>query len=169
MLLGIRNLHICKSRYTTNYFQAYVFQRRRSSPSDIDVACVMNVHKQTGGNDCALFAMATITHLALGKDPTTVVFQQRELRSHHLKSLESRTVGLFPVSQTRKRKEAEIKVDSFKIYCTCRLPDDGRDSMICCDVCSEWFHERCIDTEIREKQDKFWACCACSSQLRNYA
>ena len=32
----------------------------------------MNVHKQTGGNDCALFAMATITHLALGKDPTTL-------------------------------------------------------------------------------------------------
>jgi len=41
---------------------------------------IMNMSKQSGSVDCALYAMATLTHLAHGKDPTTVVFDQDEMR-----------------------------------------------------------------------------------------
>ena len=40
----------------------------------------MNVGKQVGGVDCGLYAIAFITHLALGKDPTSIVFSQADLR-----------------------------------------------------------------------------------------
>ena len=44
-----------------------------------------NVSKQTGSTDCALFAMAYLTHLALGEVPTTVTFCQAELRLQLIK------------------------------------------------------------------------------------
>ena len=34
---------------------------------------IMNISKQTGSNDRALFAMAVITHLAIGEDPTSYI------------------------------------------------------------------------------------------------
>ena len=34
----------------------------------------MNIFKQEGGVDCALFAMAVITSLALGNDPLQEVY-----------------------------------------------------------------------------------------------
>ena len=42
-------------------------------------AKIMNMSKQSGSVDCALYAMATLTHLAHGKDPTTIVFDQGEM------------------------------------------------------------------------------------------
>ena len=35
---------------------------------------LMNIFKQEGGADCALFAMAVITSLALGNDPLQEVY-----------------------------------------------------------------------------------------------
>ena len=35
---------------------------------------IMNVSKQSGSVDCALYTMATLAHLAFGKDPTTAIF-----------------------------------------------------------------------------------------------
>ena len=37
------------------------------------------------------------------------------------------------------------------VYCICRKPDNG-DFMICCDVCEEWFHGKCVG--ISKKQSK---------------
>ena len=50
---------------------------------------VMNVSKQIGTIDCTLFAMANVTHLALGEDPTRVVFYQDERKPHLIKVLET--------------------------------------------------------------------------------
>ena len=44
----------------------------------------MNVSKQVGATDCALFAMATVISLALGDDPVAVVYDQQQLWSHFL-------------------------------------------------------------------------------------
>ena len=44
----------------------------------------MNVSKQTGAVNCALYTMAILAHLALGKDPTTAVFNQDDMRSYLL-------------------------------------------------------------------------------------
>merc|ERR1712154_733372 len=34
--------------------------------------------------------------------------------------------------------------DPSKLYCVCRRPYDGTNSMICCDYCQEWYHLECI-------------------------
>ena len=46
---------------------------------------IMNVSKQAGAVDCALFVMATVTSLALGA--REVVYDQEQLQSHFLQSL----------------------------------------------------------------------------------
>ena len=86
---------------------------------------IMNVSKQTGSTDCALFAMANLTHLALGEDPTMVVLNQDELRPHLIMMLEKGNVALFPVMKRRRPRSSESKVESIKVYCHCRMPDDA--------------------------------------------
>ena len=54
-----------------------------------------------------------------------------------------------------------------KVYCLCRLPDDGR-FMICCDHCNEWYHGDCggitPDNELEMKRDnKEYICPSCIS------
>ena len=55
-----------------------VAQLVRSNNPSIEVH-VMNVAKQSGSSDCALFAMGTITCLALDIDPLRVVYDQEQL------------------------------------------------------------------------------------------
>ena len=42
----------------------------------------MNTSEQTGSVDCALYTMAKLAYLAVGKDLTTVVFHQDDMRPH---------------------------------------------------------------------------------------
>ena len=109
--------------------------------------------------------MACITHLALGEDPTSVIFRQSELRSHLIKSFETLTIKKFPVSKTRKPISRESKVESFEIFCTCRLSYHKKDKrdMIECGVCKEWYHGKCLGIDVDEEKEKeFWACPFCT-------
>ena len=60
---------------------------------------IMNISKHT---DCGLFAMANLTLLALKMDPTTVVYEQKDLRQHLIQSFEKRAITPFPISKTRR-------------------------------------------------------------------
>jgi len=42
------------------------------------------------------------------------------------------------------------------LFCTCRTPYDKDKNMICCDVCSEWFHYKCVDLNERVNPDKYF-------------
>lgn len=66
-----------------------IAQLMKSSDKSIDIK-LMNVSKQSGSVDCGLYAIATITSLALGKDPTTEVFHQDKMRSHLIKIFETK-------------------------------------------------------------------------------
>ena len=71
----------------------------------------MNIIKQAGATDCALFAMAVLTSLAFGDDPLKVVYDQQQLRSHLLCSLEKQDVSLFPVLRKRRVKQRIIRIE----------------------------------------------------------
>ena len=43
---------------------------------------VMNTSKQSGAVDCGLYAIAVLTSLAFGQDPTTLVYDQEAICAH---------------------------------------------------------------------------------------
>ena len=43
---------------------------------------MMSMAKQKGSTDCGLYAVATLTCLAFGHDPTEIIFDQDALRPH---------------------------------------------------------------------------------------
>ena len=86
-----------------------------------------------------MHAIAAVTCMLLNEDPTAVVFDQGALRLHLVKILEANIVSSFPIVKTRRIAERIRKIKECRVYCSCRLPDNG-DKMVACDNCLEWFH-----------------------------
>ena len=119
---------------------------------------LMNVYKQTGSVDCGLFAIASLTLLALGGDPTNVVFNQEEMRSHFLQQYESQHIQPFPILKHRRPRTRVAKIEMCMVYCYCQLLDD-EETVVCCDRCDSWYHKHCVDGEV--KDGDAWYCNSC--------
>ena len=74
--------------------------------------------------DCSL---AFITSICFGRDPGNELYNQKAMREHLLKSLEDGKVTPFP-SATQKPEESIM--DILYVYCTCRLPCNGKKMII---------------------------------------
>ena len=122
---------------------------------------VMNVKRQIGAQDCGLFALAFLTTICNGEDPTTEVYDQEEMRPHLVNCFERKKMEKFPVLKKRRNVASIIKEEEIDIYCICRLPDD-RTSMICCDRCQEWFHFQCVHISESHDLRQQWFCDNCS-------
>ena len=94
------NVCLYDSAYTSTSSDTLevIAQLVHSKEQSIEIQ-MMNITQQTGTTDCALYAMSTITCLALGIDPVTIILNKDELRPHLVKSLETRTISLFPVKK----------------------------------------------------------------------
>jgi len=117
----------------------------KSNEQSIDIK-LMNISKQCGSVDCGLYAIATVTCLALATDPTTIVFRQNEMRSHLITILETQKILMFPIQKRRKPINSISKVVQCNLFCVCRLPNEDED-MACCDKCEEWYHYKCLGIE----------------------
>ena len=53
------------------------------------------LQKQVGGTDCGLFAIAVISAIAYGKDPSLLQFKQEEMREHLLNCFKNEYITLF--------------------------------------------------------------------------
>ena len=104
--------------------------------------------------------MATALNLALGNDPTEVVYNQPDLRPHLVKCLESATISPFPSLKTRNPANNVTRVEECTIFCYCRMPDDHTE-MIQCDNCDNWFHCHCVDDY---KENLNWFCSNCEKR-----
>lgn len=80
----------------------------------------MNVIKQTGHQDCGLFAIAYLTSVCHGEDPTEIIYLQNEMRAHLIKCFENCKLEPFPV-QKKRRHEKILTKQELEIYCYCRL------------------------------------------------
>lgn len=65
----------------------------------------------------------------------------------------------------------EDEEDPNKLWCICRKPDDGK-FMICCDVCTDWFHGDCVNVSLKQstkfkKEGKEWFCQECEHKIAN--
>lgn len=69
-----------------------------------------DVQKQNGSSDCGLFAIAFATAVVLGIKPEECLFDQKMMRSHLIRCLESKEMTAFPLKRSR-RKTCKVKTD----------------------------------------------------------
>ena len=79
---------------------------------------IMNVSKQAGTQDCGQFAIAFMTSLAYGNNPTTEVYRPDEMRAHLSTCFEKRVMQCFPTSKknTDKQHHSENDNNSCLLY-----------------------------------------------------
>ena len=65
--------------------------------------CWIDVQLQSGGDDCALFAIAFAEALCAGRDPFILSFDQLQMRQHLKPCLERYVVAKLPESTKQKR------------------------------------------------------------------
>ena len=150
----------------------------RSNNKQIQLHIEM-VQFQTNSVDCGLFAIAFITDLCYGIDPSNNLYKESKLHMHFLSCLQEGKMVPFP-SERQKRQPPLLQ--SFNIYCRCWFPyapehshkksettvnnDAGLD-MIACDTCNEWFHLTCINVSAEtlksvSKPNVEWICEECA-------
>ena len=135
--------------------------------------------------DCGVYALAFLTDLCHGIDPTTCDYASaQELRNHLIYCFRQGTMSPFP-STTRSKPEAPL-ILSLPVYCSCRMPfvvehltkkqiPKGEDTeMIQCDFCNNWYHYSCVklsNEELQElsKPNVTWMCTfkGCSDYVDN--
>ena len=126
-----------------------------SSTKKMEVEYV-NCQYQQGSEDFGLSAIANACELCFGGDPSVVKYTQDDMRKHLLKAFDTLRLMQFP-SKMRRVSQHVLQREFIDIYCTCRMPNNGR-PMIQCEVCKEWYHVRAprkvLNSSVR------W-CCGC--------
>lgn len=130
---------------------------------DVVTLRYMNVQHQDGTSDCGLFALAFATAIYIGTDPTSVTFNQRQMRTHYLNCIQKGHIEQFPLSRSRRPIYRPIKEDMFEVHCHCRMPHDNEERMIFCNgICKKWYHETCEDIEYHIWNSRMkWYCKNC--------
>ena len=111
----------------------------------------IDVQRQIGTNDCALFAMAFATSLCLRRDPTTESYLQASMRQHFMACYDNQKILPFPNSSHHRRlgRQKIIHVQRVDIFCICHLPwnskENERGPLVQCYMCKEWYHQLCMN------------------------
>ena len=124
-----------------------------------DTSITLKVEKtqfQKGGSDCGLFA----TDLCHGNNPASYRYDQDKLRSHLLECLRLKKMTPFP---SQLHRPGRPQTEHIRVYCSCHLPDHGKEKMAACDRCAEWYHISCenIPKAVVKNSGTFWICSKC--------
>ena len=117
-----------------------------------------DTQQQDDTASCGLFALAYAYTLCDEEDPNAIVYNSSQLRQHFLSCIEANKISSFPGRYKTVTAESEPLRDAFRIYCTCRLPDNGMD-MIACTECEEKYHVICV--ELVSPELNGWRCQKC--------
>ena len=123
----------------------------------------MNTQHQGDLPDCGPFAVAFVTSLLFGEDPTNLEYDMINIRDHLKKCIETNNFVPFP-SIPKFRTIEIIQSKTVDIYCTCRCPEFPGQFMIECEVCHVWFHAPCVSIitkKQRKEAEKNWSCEKC--------
>ena len=101
--------------------------------------------------DCGLFAIATATSLCFGIPPSTVLWDQKKIREHLRRCFENGKMSPFPGRDLPDRRKITPHISDeplfttvkVEVYCSCKMPQVGRERMAQCTECLKWYHERC--------------------------
>ena len=122
-----------------------------------------NIQRQPNSFDCGVFAIATATELALGKDPLLCYWDTTQMRCHLIRCIEQGTMESFPQKKHRRIPLGNQykKTMSTKIYCVCRMPNQTSKAMIKCDSCGKWMHKECMGLDQMALVEDVWYCNSC--------
>ena len=130
----------------------------------------VDVQRQVGSSDCALFSLAFATALCMGEDPHATSFIQAALRPHLGMCFESQKILGFPTPVWSRRlgRNRVLHEEKVEIYCVCRLPWDRHDlkrgALVHCTQCKEWYHMFCMDIsqDVIDNPTSGYTCKLCS-------
>lgn len=111
----------------------------------------VDVQRQQGESDCALFAIANAATLCLGGDPHITSYKQENFRAHLATCFELQHMAMFPIADRPRRlgRRRIVNSKTIGVFCICRSPwnknDYEKGSLVQCQLCREWFHEVCMD------------------------
>jgi len=72
----------------------------------------------------------------------------------------SRAKAKTPIKAAHPAQDSQAKVKS--TFCVCHQPDDGT-PMVCCSVCDEWYHFRCVKlSEEKASELQTYVCPTCT-------
>ena len=109
---------------------------------------------KTGPCDCGLLAIAYITHIAFGLEPSKYVFDQSKMRTHFTQWLEKKP---FPILK-EKRTTLSSTVIYVEVHCYCHRPYNGQRMVQCNGECHQWYHLECIKAAAAVQRKQKWFC-----------
>ena len=141
--------------------------------SDGDQLMMLNMSCQRQDNeyDCGVYAIAFATALALGRNPSDIVFDARHLRSHLIHCFRNGKLSLFPVLERETLELREQRCEppfvlALPLFCSCRRSDarlnGDWDMAKCQGQCAGWYHRMCasIPQEVFDEHAQ-WMCDPC--------
>ena len=120
---------------------------------------------QNNSSDCGLFALAFVTSICFGEDPSNISYDQPKLRQHFVHCLEKGEITLFPKSVLPVKRKTRATKTRVELFCSCRLPNTG-DQYVQCSECLEWYHPDCTnipDAVVNSRE--IWGCSKCLSYI----
>ena len=124
---------------------------------------------QVSADDCGLFAIATATFLCFGIPLSTILCDQKKMREHLRRCFENGKMSPFPGWDLLDRRkiiphisdEPLLTTVKVNVYCSCKMPQVGRERMAQCTKCLKWYHKRCenITKTVFCKSKKTSYCC----------
>ena len=127
---------------------------------------IKTVQRQSNSYDCGIFAIAFGTSLLNGQDPTTVIYDPKQLRQHLENCFALGVLSLFPTLPKKSTRVQQDQVKTIDVFCHCRRTEyvpykhpSENWIMIPCVDCENWFHAMCDDYPAETKSD--WKCKKC--------
>ena len=118
------------------------------------------VQQQVGKHDCGLFSIAFAVETCFKSDVQKSIYEQKSMRKHLHDCFNNGVLTPFP-QQLQNLKSPVLrlvrKVERFKVYCICKMPEQFDVKMILCDQCHIWFHYKCVNLKLTQ-HPKTWKC-----------
>ena len=78
----------------------------------------IDVQRQNGSDDCALFAIAFAVTLCHGQDPNLIRYDQNQMRNHLFKCFQEGKITPFPEKEKPRRVRQRVASIREKMLCT---------------------------------------------------
>ena len=99
-----------------------MIEQRKGKQNAFLAVHIPQVQRQSGSNDCGVFAIAFALHAALGQCIGELTFDQSKVRNHLLECFEAGILTPFPIVEKKATKQAEsFFEEKIEVFCTCMM------------------------------------------------